>query len=102
MKQAARRWQERFTQNHWRNDRSTNKTMAIIKGLGTAANWPCINTLKIPGARTVPIQPLAEVDQHARYLVGMAQMNDQRRSRMGDTWRHDMKRKGYRVGTSDF
>src|SRR5947207_1639852 len=86
MKQPARRWQEGFAQNHWRNGRSANQTMAIIKGFGAAANCACINALKIPRLLTISVQPLGEVDQHTRYLFGIAIMTERRRSRMDDIW----------------
>ena len=63
MKQAARRWQERFTKDHRSNGSGPDKAVSVIERLGAPADWASIKALKIPGGFTVSLQPFGEVRQ---------------------------------------
>ena len=64
MKQAARRWQERFTKDHRSNGSGPDKAVSVIERLGAPADWASIKALKIPGGFTVSLQPFGEVRQN--------------------------------------
>src|SRR5882724_11351139 len=64
MEQASRGWQERFTKNHRRNGRSSNKAASIIERLGTPTYPAGKKALIIPRFFTVGIQPLSEVSEN--------------------------------------
>jgi len=63
MKQAARRWKERFTKDHRSNGSGPDKAVSVIERLGAPADWASIKALKIPRGFTVSLKPFGEVRQ---------------------------------------
>src|ERR1700756_5643746 len=69
VEQPSRRRQECFAENHGRDSRGSNKSMAIIERLGSSPDRSSEKALVIPGGFTMSGKPFGEVSQHFHHAI---------------------------------
>ena len=69
IEQSSRRRQECFAENHWRDSRGSNKSIAVVECFGSSPHRSSEEALEIPRGLTISGEPFGEVSQHFRYAI---------------------------------